>query len=170
MLTLLTATSARGSERGDVPQIECTGLPGRMRATGDSTKPDLRGKHRLQGPVMAAPPPELGTGERPGRKPSRRTATATIRASTSAPCMLVLLESRNQQRRVAGGQCHATPPITSNGARGRSASTHPAQNSRLKPRKKETRQRPRHRFLSPLRGCSWGRESVWQASPAAPVQ
>jgi hypothetical protein len=39
-------------------------------------------------------------------------------------CVLVVLESRNQQRRrVAGGQCHTAPPITSNGARGKAGAS-----------------------------------------------
>jgi hypothetical protein len=45
----------------------------------------------------------------------------------SAPsCVSVVLEGRNQQRRVAGGQSHIAPPIASNAARDKCGSVHVA--------------------------------------------
>ncbi len=119
MLTLLTQLP-----RG--PEISCTALPRRMRG-----QLGLRGQAPAsRGAVMAAPLLRLGAGERPGRESqlgrSERAPAAGIVArdlDSQLACVLVVLESRNQQRRVAGGQCHTAPPITSNGARGKAGAS-----------------------------------------------
>jgi hypothetical protein len=107
------ATSARTGNQLYGPPSPNAGSTGFARAgTG------LQGRRHGRSPAPA--------GGR--RTPRQRKPSGTIRASTSGwrcgardldpqlACVLVVLESRNQQRRVAGGQCH-------NGARGKAGAS-----------------------------------------------
>jgi hypothetical protein len=84
----------------------------------------------LQGRRHGCSPAPAGAGERPGRESQvGRSERAGWRCGVrdldpQLACVLVVLESRNQQRRrVAGSQCHTAPPITSNGARGQAGAS-----------------------------------------------
>jgi hypothetical protein len=75
---------------GEGPEIDRTGLPGRMWVTLGPTKPGLRGlgsRHRPQGsPSWPLPPLVPGVGERPGRSQvagRRRSASELLQVGTN---------------------------------------------------------------------------------------
>jgi hypothetical protein len=65
-------------EEGEGPEIDCTGILGRMRLTSEPAKPGLGGPGSPAWPL-----PRLSASERPRKKQSGRTAT--IERAPAAP-------------------------------------------------------------------------------------
>jgi hypothetical protein len=131
MLTLLTQLS-----RG--PEISCTALPRRMRGQlGLRNRPRPPGASSWPLPLL-----RLGAGERPARESqlgrSVRAPAAGIVARDLDPqlaCVLVVLESRDQQRRVARRPMPHSAADHLERRKGQSRSVHVGRHtSRLKPR------------------------------------